>query len=109
MRMLEANIEVISFKPTYCIGKVISDAYVKYKGSDGVIRRAFIEVQLSGVIEDCVKKYIGIKDIVQDERNWGALPRIIVITNLNDKKVKLKNIKVEYLTLELKGIRNALF
>ncbi|MBQ8997737.1 MAG: replication-relaxation family protein [Clostridium sp.] len=107
--MLEAKIEVVSFIPTYSIGKVISDAYVEYKGSDGVLKRAFIEVQLSGKIEDCVKKYIGIKDIIQAERKWGTLPRIIVISNLNDKKVKLKNIKVEYLNLELKGIRNALF
>lgn len=107
--MLETKIDVINFIPTYCIGKIISDAYVEYKGLDGVTRRAFVEVQLNGKIEDCVKKYINIKDIIQTERNWNTLPRIIVITNLTDDKVKLKNIKVEYLTLDLKNLRSALF
>lgn len=107
--MLETNIEVISFKPIYSIGSIISDAYVEYKGADGVLRRAFIEVQLNGKTEDCVNKYNNIRDIVQSESNWGTVPRLIVITNLKDDRIRLRDIRVEYLTLDIKGIRSVLF
>ncbi len=107
--MLEANIEVIDFVPTYVLGNLISDAYIKYRGSDGVIRRVLLEVQLHGTIEDCVRKYDNIKYIIQDEKRWSTLPRLIVVSNLTDKKIRLNDIKVEYLNLELKGLRNALF
>ena len=107
--VLEAKIEVLDFQTVYQIGNIISDAYIEYQGTDGVIRRSFIEVQLSGSILDCVKKYENIRNLIQYERNWGTVPRLIVITNLDDTKPRLHDMRVEYLNLDVKGIRNALF
>ena len=107
--MLEAQIEVLSFKPTYMIGNIIADAYIKYKGNDGVIRRAFLEVQRSGKISDCVLKYKDIKSVIMKEKNWNTMPRLIVMTDLKDEKITLRHINIIYCNTELKNIRGVLF
>lgn len=107
--MLEAQIEVLSFQPTYMIGNIIADAYIKYRGNDGVIRRAFLEVQRSGKISDCVLKYKDIKSVIMKEKNWNTMPRLIVMTDLKDEKITLRNINVTYITSNLKNIRSVLF
>lgn len=107
--MLEAQIEVLSFQPTYMIGNIIADAYIKYRGNDGVIRRAFLEVQRSGKISDCVLKYKDIKSVIMKEKNWNTMPRLIVMTDLKDEKITLRNINVTYIASNLKNIRGVLF
>lgn len=107
--MLEAQIEVLSFQPTYMIGNIIADAYIKYRGNDGVIRRAFLEVQRSSKISDCVLKYKDIKSVIMKEKNWNTMPRLIVMTDLKDEKITLRNINVTYITSNLKNIRGVLF
>lgn len=107
--MLEAQIEVLGFKPTYMIGNIIADAYIKYKGNDGVIRRAFLEVQRSGKISDCVLKYKDIKSVIMKEKNWNTMPRLIVMTDLKDEKITLRHINIIYCNTELKNIRGVLF
>lgn len=107
--ILEAQIEVLSFKPTYMIGNIIADAYIKYKGNDGVIRRAFLEVQRSGKISDCVLKYKDIKSVIMKEKNWNTMPRLIVMTDLKDEKITLRHINIIYCNTELKNIRGVLF
>lgn len=107
--MLEAQIEVLSFQPTYMIGNIIADAYIKYRGNDGVIRRAFLEVQRSGKISDCVLKYNDIKSLIIKEKDWNTMPRLIVMTDLKDEKITLRNINVTYIASNLKNIRGVLF
>lgn len=107
--MLEAQIEVLSFQPTYMIGNIIADAYIKYRGNDGVIRRAFLEVQRSGKISDCVLKYKDIKSVIMKEKNWNTMPRLIVMTDLKDEKITLRHINIIYCNTNLKNIRGVLF
>lgn len=108
--MLAAGIEVLAYKPSYAIGNIISDAYIKYRGTDGLIRRIFLEVQMSGKLSDCVLKYTDIKDVIQNEKkNWASVPRLIVVSDLQDDKVQLKNMKVKYTDTQLKNIRSMLF
>lgn len=107
--LISSGIDVLDYKPRYVIGNIISDAYVEYRGSDGIIRRALVEVQLSGNLSDCVTKYKDIKDIVLSETKWTHVPRLIVISNLLDEPIKLRSMRVEYIDTQLKNIRSVIF
>ena len=107
--LLSNRIDVLEFKPRYMIGNIISDAYVVYRGSDDLIRRLFLEVQLTGNISDCVYKYHNIKDIARNETKWDTVPRLIVVSNLLGDKVQLKCMTVKYIDTQLNNIRSVLF
>ena len=96
--------EVIAAETHYVIGDM------EYKGSDGRLKRIFLEVQRSGKTSDCIDKYKNIKKIILDERReWHSIPRLIVITDLEHNNEQLKNMKIKYDTTEMKNLREILF
>ena len=102
--------EVVAAETHYVIGDIIADAYLEYKGSDGRLKRIFLEVQRSGKTSDCIDKYKNIKNIILDERReWQSIPRLIVITDLEHNNEQLKNMKIKYDTTEMKNLRGILF
>lgn len=102
--------EVLDIKTHYILGDIISDAYIKYKDSEGRIRRLLLEVQRSGKTKDCTNKYNKIKDVILDERkDWKSMPRLIVITDLDHNNEQLKNIKIKYDNTQMKNLRKILF
>lgn len=105
-----AMCEVIEVKTHYVIGDIIADAYIKYRDSEGRVRRLFLEVQRSGKTSDCVDKYKNIKNIILEEKpKWSVIPRLIVITDLEHSNEQLKNIKIKYDTTEMNNLRDLLF
>ena len=102
--------EVLEVETHYTIGNIISDAYIKYRDSEGKVRSLFLEVQLSNKVEDCVSKYKDIKNIILDQRkDWQTIPRLIVITDLEHNNEQMKNIRIKYDTTEMQNIRELLF
>ena len=96
VKMIKQGYEIIDFKRSLCIGNVISDAYIKYKDTEGKIRHCVIEIQLNNRIEDCILKYKRFKDIILDSKvDWNSIPRIICITDMQ-QRVELKGLKVLY-------------
>ena len=102
--------EVVEANANYRIGNIISDCYIKYKGSDGRVRHLFLEVQLSNRVIDCTEKYNDIKNIILDEKpRWKTIPRLIVITDLPHQDEQMKNLKVKYDTTQMENLRGILF
>ena len=102
--------EVLEVETHYTIGNIISDAYIKYRDSEGKVRSLFLEVQLSNKVEDCVSKYKDIKNIILDERkDWQTIPRLIVITDLDHNNEQIKNIRIKYDTTDMNNLREILF
>ena len=102
--------EVLEVETHYTIGNIISDAYIKYRDSEGKVRSLFLEVQLSNKVEDCVSKYKDIKNIILDQRkDWQTIPRLIVITDLEHNNEQMKNIRIKYDTTEMNNLRDLLF
>ena len=102
--------EVEELETHYILGDIIADAYVKYKDSNGRIRRLFLEVQLSNKVDDCVNKYSNIRNSVLEHRkDWSSIPRLVVITDLSHDQKQLKGMKVKYDTTEMNNLREILF
>ena len=102
--------EVLEVKTHYAIGDIIADAYMRYKGNDGIVRSLFLEVQLSNKVNDCISKYKDIKNIILDERkDWQTIPRLIVITDLEHDNEQIKNIRIKYDTTDMNNLREILF
>ena len=102
--------EVLEVETHFAIGDVIADAYIKYKDSENKVRRAFLEVQLSNKVDDCVSKYKNIKTAILDEKpNWSVMPRLIVITDLEHNNEQLKGMRIKYDTLQMNNLRELLF
>ena len=102
--------EVLEVETHYTIGNIISDAYMRYKDSEGKVRSLFLEVQLSNKVNDCISKYKDIKNIILDERkDWQVIPRLIVITDLEHNNEQIKNIRIKYDTTEMNNLRELLF
>ncbi|MDY3960092.1 replication-relaxation family protein [Romboutsia timonensis] len=102
--------DVLEVNTHYEIGNIIADGYIKYKDSEGKIRRLLLEVQLSNKVNDCVEKYKDIKNLILDNRpDWQTIPRLIVITDLPHQEDQLKNVKVKYDTKDMKNLRKLLF
>ena len=102
--------EVLEVETHYTIGNIISDAYMRYKDSEGKVRSLFLEVQLSNKVNDCISKYKDIKNIILDERkDWQTIPRLIVITDLEHNNEQMKNIRIKYDTTEMNNLRDLLF
>ena len=102
--------EVLEVETHFAIGDVIADAYIKYKDSENKVRRAFLEVQLSNKVDDCVSKYKNIKAAILDEKpNWSVMPRLIVITDLEHNNEQLKGMMIKYDTLQMNNLRELLF
>ena len=102
--------DVLDVKTHYVIGDIIADAYIKYKDSEGKVRRLFLEVQLSNKVNDCVSKYQNIKNIILEEKpRWSVIPRLIVITDLKHNNEQLKGMRIKYDTAEMNNLREILF
>ena len=102
--------EVLEVETHYTIGNIISDAYMRYKDSEGKVRSLFLEVQLSNKVNDCISKYKDIKNIILDERkDWQVIPRLIVITDLEHNNEQIKNIRIKYDTTDMNNLREILF
>lgn len=103
--------EVLEVYRSYKIGSIISDAYIRYKDSENRIRHLVLEVQLSGkVYEGCVEKYKGFKnEILEHKQEWETIPRLIVISNLENNQEQLKGIKVKYDNLQMNNLREIIF
>ena len=105
-----AMCEVLEVETHYTIGNIISDAYMRYKDSEGKVRSLFLEVQLSNKVNDCISKYKDIKNIILDERkDWQVIPRFIVITDLEHNNEQIKNIRIKYDTTDMNNLREILF
>lgn len=102
--------KVLEVETHFTIGDVIADAYIKYKDSENKVRRAFLEVQLSNKVGDCVSKYKNIKTAILEEKpKWSVIPRLIVITNLDHNNEQLKGMRIKYDTTDMKNLREILF
>lgn len=108
VEMIKAGYEIIEFKKSYVIGKIISDAYIRYKDLEGKERHLVLEIQLSNKVQDCILKYKDFKNIILDnEKSWTSIPRVICITDMS-QRVELKGIKVLYDNTEMKNIKELL-
>ena len=92
VKLIKDNYEILEFKKSPQIGKIIPDAYIKIK-KNNKIKRILLEVQISP--NDCLTKYKEIKDIIIENTDWPVMPTLYVINNQGLNK-KLKNIKVIY-------------
>ena len=102
--------DVLEVNTHYVLGDIIADGYIKYRDSEGKIRRLLLEVQLSNKVGDCINKYNDIKRIILDNRpDWQTIPRLIVITDLEHNNEQLKHMKVKYDTTDMENLRELLF
>ena len=102
--------DVLEVNTHYVLGDIIADGYIKYRDSEGKIRRLLLEVQLSNKVGDCINKYNDIKRIILDNRpDWQTIPRLIVITYLEHNNEQLKHMKVKYDTTDMENLRELLF
>lgn len=106
-----AHIEVLDIERSCSIGKVIPDALITIVTAKGGIKRLLVEVQLSGKLENCVDKYHGFrKEILEYRRDWKVMPRLIVISDLEGKRINtVGNMKVRYISTEIEDIRKIIF
>lgn len=106
-----AHIEVIDIERSTMVGKVIPDAIIKIKTSNGGVKRILIEVQLSGKLENCIDKYKGFKkEVLEHKRDWKSMPRLIVVSDLEGNRPEsVGNMKVRYMTTEIENIRSVIF
>ena len=102
---------VIEVCTSYKTGSIISDCYIKYKGSDDKIRHLVAEIQLSNkVYEGCVEKYKKFKnEILEYRKEFATIPRLIVITDLPHDNEQIKGMKVKYDSLQMNNLRELLF
>ena len=104
VKMIKLGYEILEFKRSFMIGKIISDAYIRYQDQEGKIRHCVLEIQLSNKVEDCINKYKDFKNIILDNRkDWNSIPRIICITDMQ-QRVELKGLKVLYDTTEMNNL-----
>ena len=102
--------DVLEVNTHYVLGDIIADGYIKYRDSEGKIRRLLLEVQLSNKVGDCINKYKDNKRIILDNRqDWQTIPRLIVITDLEHNNEQLKHMKVKYDTTDMENLRELLF
>lgn len=108
VKMLKQGYEILEFKKSFMIGNIISDAYIRYKDSEGVTRHLVLEIQLHNKVEDCILKYTDFKNIILDNRkDWNSIPRIICITDMKDR-IQLKGLKVLYDNTEMNNLDEVL-
>lgn len=108
--VLSINVNVLDFKQPYSIGPIISDGYLKYKTTDGYIKRILIEVQRTGKLSDCVDKYNNIKNIILNENiKWNTIPTLVIVSDLAGDRPTLKHMRTKYINRDLKNVRNVLF
>ena len=106
VKMIKLGYEILEFKRSFVIGKIISDAYIKYKDPEGKVNHLVLEVQLSNKVEDCVLKYKNFKNIILDSNiNWDSIPRLLVITDM-PQRIELRGIKVLYDDTTMSNIKN---
>ena len=108
VKMLKEGYEILEFKKSFCIGNVISDAYIRYKDQDETTRHLVLEIQLHNKVEDCINKYADFKNIILDNRkDFNSIPRIICITDMK-QRVQLRGLKVMYDSTKLENINEVL-
>lgn len=108
VKMIKLGYEILEFKRSFVIGKIISDAYIKYMDPEGRIRHCVVEIQLSNRVEDCINKYKDFKNIILENRkDWNSIPRIICITDMK-QRIELKGLKVLYDTTDMNNLNEIL-
>ena len=108
VKLLKEGYEIIEFKKSFVIGNIISDAYIRYKDTEGVTRHLVLEIQLHNKVEDCINKYADFKNIILDNRkDFNSIPRIICITDMK-QRVQLRGLKVLYDNTKLENIHEVL-
>lgn len=104
VKMIKQGYEIIDFKRSLVIGNIISDAYIRYKDTEGKTRHCVVEIQLNNRVADCINKYKRFKDIILDSKvDWNTIPRIICITDMQ-QRVELKGLKVLYDNTEMNNL-----
>lgn len=104
VKMIKLGYEILEFKRSFVIGRIISDCYIRYKDQEGKIRHCVVEIQLSNKVEDCINKYKDFKSIILDNRkDWNSIPRIICITDMK-QRVELRGLKVLYDTTDMNNL-----
>lgn len=108
VEMMKNGFEILEFKKSFCIGNIISDAYIKYIDLEGKTKHLVLEIQLSNKVEDCINKYKDFKNIILDNKlEWNTIPRIICITDMK-QRVELRGLKVFYDTTEMNNLKEIL-
>nr|WP_312216984.1 replication-relaxation family protein [Clostridioides sp.] len=103
--LIKLQYEIVEFEKSPVIGRVIPDAYIKIR-REGKSKNLLLEVQLSN--NDCLSKYYNFKDEVLENTNWNIMPRLLILSDLNIKKIELIDIKTIYSDLDMKGLGDLL-
>lgn len=103
--LIKLQYEIVEFEKSPVIGRVIPDAYIKIR-REGKSKNLLLEVQLSN--NDCLSKYYNFKDEVLENTNWNIMPRLLILSDLNIKKIELIDIKTIYSDLNMKGLGDLL-
>lgn len=99
--LIKLQYEIVEFEKSPVIGRVIPDAYIKIR-REGKSKNLLLEVQLSN--NDCLSKYYNFKDVVLENTNWNIMPRLLILSDLNIKRIDLIDIKTIYSDLDMKGL-----
>lgn len=106
VKMIKEGYEILEFKKSFCIGSIISDAYIRYISPCGMKRHLVLEIQLSNKVEDCVNKYKNFKNIILENKiDWDTIPRLLVITDMK-QRVEIKGMRVFYDDTSMNNIKN---
>ena len=104
VKMIKLGYEILDFKRSFVIGRIISDCYIRYQDQEGKVRHCVVEIQLNNRVEDCINKYKDFKNIILDNRkDWSSIPRIICITDMK-QRVELRGLKVLYDTTDMNNL-----
>lgn len=99
--LIKLQYEIVEFEKSPVIGRVIPDAYIKIR-REGKSKNLLLEVQLSN--NDCLSKYYNFEDVVLENTNWNIMPRLLILSDLNIKRIDLIDIKTIYSDLDMKGL-----
>lgn len=99
--LIKLQYEIVEFEKSPVVGRVIPDAYIKIR-KEGRSKNLLLEVQLSN--NDCLSKYYNFKDEVLENTNWNIMPRLLILSDLNIKRIDLIDIKTIYSDLDMKGL-----
>lgn len=109
LKLYKSNITILNVYRSKCIDNVIPDAIIEIKDKEGKRKRYFIEMQLSGKVESCVMKYKEIKDKIIKYTDYEVIPKLIVITDLPINKIRIRDIKVKYSSINNYDVDSLLF
>lgn len=110
VELIKASINIVDVERSTPIGKVIPDALITIQTNTGATKRLLLEVQLSGEVKNCVLKYQGFKnEVLKNRKEWGVMPQLIVVSDLEGSRPTLKDMKVKYTDTNMKDLRTLIF